>query len=285
MSTVLIIDTYNLLHRARHTAFSGGSHGITFNFFRNIRPIIEKFTPSQIFFVLEGHPKIRTEASKDYKANRPKEMNPAMIAFLREKDEIISLLKAYFPVTVIRHPDYECDDVIANVIRYPREAGVLDTDSDFVVASGDSDFIQLHDKHNNVRIYHPIKHEMIEKWPCDYVTWKSLKGDSTDNIDGIKGIGDKTAKKLVTQFPKIEDLRAHLDAIRHGHVEKFDHNLKMIAFHDMGRDGILSSETSVSKWNAEDARMAFALMEFKSIVNDRSWKKFSDTFASVNCGQ
>ena len=68
---------------------------------------------------------------------------------------------------------------------------------DVTIISSDSDFTQLLNSfEENFRIYNPVKKSFVEKPDYDYVTWKALRGDPTDNIAGIPGVGDKTAEKL-----------------------------------------------------------------------------------------
>ena len=98
------------------------------------------------------------------------------------------------PIVQIRHPDYECDDVLANLAKHYSELG-----DSVVIVSGDSDFIQVFDTMDSelVRIYHPIKKMFLKKPPYTYLDWKALRGDVSDNIPGIKGIGDKSATKIM----------------------------------------------------------------------------------------
>jgi len=131
---VLLLDAYNLIHRAR-TGFMSGEYPIVFNFFRSVRPIIEKFDPDLVYFVLEGRPEFRQELSGgNYKSNRVSLDD----SFHRQKATIINAIKSYFPFVTIRHPKFECDDVIASLAAYHARK-----DDKVTVVSSDSDFIQL----------------------------------------------------------------------------------------------------------------------------------------------
>ena len=71
---ILVLDAYNLIHRARWSPM-GKSYtgtGMTFSFFRSLKPLVEKFNPHKIYLVLEGHPKLRHQATTDYKGTREK---------------------------------------------------------------------------------------------------------------------------------------------------------------------------------------------------------------------
>jgi len=191
---VLILDGHNLIHRAR-AGYHNGDHSITYMFFRSLRPIIEKFDPDKVYFVLEGTPKKRIEMDSDYKANRQiDESDPkwsVMQDFFRQKDECVDLLCKAFPFSIVRHPDFEADDIIAHYARLHKE-------DDVVIASGDSDFIQLlTDENPQIRLYHPIKKDFVQPPDYDYLEWKAIRGDATDNIPGIPRHGDKTAEKIM----------------------------------------------------------------------------------------
>jgi 5'-3' exonuclease len=115
---VLILDGHNLIHRAR-AGYNRGAHSITYMFFRSLRPLIEKMSPDKVYFVLEGSPKKRIQLDGDYKANRKiDESDPkweTMQDFFRQKDECVELLYQAFPFTIVRHPDFEADDIIAQM--------------------------------------------------------------------------------------------------------------------------------------------------------------------------
>ena len=106
---VLFLDAYNLIYRAK-SGFTKGEHPVIYNFFRGIRPLVEKYNPDLVYFVLEGRPKHRNVISEGkYKAGRPSQGQE----FHRQKASIIQACKLYMPFVTVRHPDFECDDVIA----------------------------------------------------------------------------------------------------------------------------------------------------------------------------
>ena len=108
---ILLLDAYNLIYRAR-SGFTKGEHPVIYNFFRGIRPLVEKFNPDKVYFVLEGDPKFRKDISSgSYKGNRPKQLR----SFHEQKANIISMVNNCLPFTSIRHPDLECDDTIATL--------------------------------------------------------------------------------------------------------------------------------------------------------------------------
>ena len=267
---VLFLDAYNLIHRARHSLprGSGGEYPIVYSFFRSLRPIIEKFAPDKAYFVLEGRPKRRLELAPDYKATRVRHDDDG---FQKQKGKIIELVKEYFPMTAVRHEDYECDDVLANLIRYKHAT------DECTVVSSDTDFFQLYNHHTNVKVYNPIRKMMMPEPEYNYVTWKALRGDSADNIPGFKGIGTKRATMLTLN----EDARRQFLSRDDSFVQIFEKNQELIRFHDMK-----SEMENLRYWEGRglwtEVRKAFDDMKFFSITNDKSWQKFVNTFACLN---
>jgi len=262
---VLLLDAYNLIHRAR-TGFMSGEYPIVFNFFRSVRPIIEKFDPDLVYFVLEGRPEFRQELSGgNYKSNRVSLDD----SFHRQKATIINAIKSYFPFVTIRHPKFECDDVIASLAAYHARK-----DDKVTVVSSDSDFIQLLN-HFDITLYHPIKKKNIEVPDYDYVTWKALRGDATDNIAGIRGCGDKTAHKLV----KDSDLmREYLSVDDRNTI--FERNVNLIRLVDL-TSAFSEMEIHQPVGNMTAVKMMFDDMGFVSVVKEKTWQKYEKTFENL----
>ena len=253
---VVLFDAMNLIHRSRNS-FHKGEHPLTYQFFRSFKPLLEKFQPDLAYFVLEGRPKHRTQTYDGYKSNRPSQPD----SFWRQQGEILQIMQS-LPVIQIRHPDYECDDVIANLAKLHTESG-----NDVVIVSGDSDFIQVFDSMSprHVSLYHPIKKQFIEKPTHVYLDWKALRGDVSDNIPGIKGVGDKTATKIINDPVLLADIMC--DAIKR---EIFERNKSLIMFHwfdtlshDLINEGC---EVVYPHASLDKVKLAFADMEFRHHV-------------------
>jgi DNA polymerase-1 len=227
---------------------------------------VEKFSPDTAYFALEGRPVDRLEEFPDYKAQR---VYHDTDGFQRQKDIIVNLLRRRFPISVVRHQNYEGDDVLANI------ATKFHKNDTCTVVSSDSDFLQLYDVHKHVEIYNPIKKKVAEKPPIDYVLWKSLRGDPSDNIPGFKGVGNKRATRLVEDPKRLDEFLS-----KEGRSEIFERNRALIQFHDMDKDleKIEISKPSVD-WDA--VRAYFTQLEFKTITNESSWKKFTESFRSL----
>ena len=265
---VLLLDGYNMLYRARSvpssmTADADENNGTIYTFFRSLRYTIDLHKPDRVYFVMEGIPRDRIAAHDEYKAQR---VYHDRDGFQRQRRKIIDLMRNHLPVHMVRHPDYECDDVLAAI------ATDTHANDECVVISSDTDFYQLLQNHNSLKLYNPVKKEFITPPPFDYVTWKALRGDATDNIPGFKGVGDKRALALV-ESPK--DLEAFL--ARDDNRTMFERNCQLIRFHILTED-LKDLEINDPKVDWQDLRTMFDDMKFFSITNDKSWLKFVKTF-------
>lgn len=272
MDKILLIDGHNAMWRAC-VKFGAVQPDVpdevifAFNFFRNLRPLIEDFGPEKCFFVLEGHPQFRYDLFSDYKANRivklaaKQETNDR---FLKAKDIIVPLM-LHLPIATCRAANYEADDVIATLCENMRE-------EDLTILSNDSDYIQLLQRgYKQIRIYNPIKKTFMEAPSYPYVAWKCLAGDKSDNIPKLltpkKALDTVNNPELFKKFMEVEENRAN-----------FSVNRQLIEFRSVPEEEIIIKE------GAKDfdlLKKAFSEMKFESIINDNSWKKFCSTFDSL----
>ena len=264
MKKVLLLDGYNLMYRARYSGMNKGSYSAVFNFFRGIRPLVEKFSPDVCYFVLEGKPVDRLALSPDYKGQRVYNNDDN---FNEQRKIIIDLVKKHIPFIVTRHANYECDDIINYL------ANVKHSNDDTVIVSSDTDFIQSINENN--RLYNPVSKKFIESVDYDYVSWKALVGDKSDNIAGFKGIGNKRAISLLNNKEKLNSF-----LLQENNQEIFDKNIFMISFHSISdKEDITWSKPSSINWNG--IRSSFEKMEFKSMTSDKSWEKYINTFDNL----
>jgi 5'-3' exonuclease len=271
--TILAIDFMNQAHRAR-SGFQMGPAPVVFNFFRQFKALVDQFKPTRIYVALEGRPVHRYEAMGEYKANRKVDPDDPkakeLEKFFKQKDVIVDLLQKHFPVSVVRHATSECDDTLANLIRRSSSA------VDWVLVSSDTDFIQLLQEHDNLRIYNPVQKKFVEAPDYPYVTWKALRGDPTDNIPGVPGIGDKTADKLASDPDLLKEFitRPEIEPI-------FTRNFELIRFKewsDEERDQMTSSSPA-KDWQV--VKDVFAGYGFNSMVKDEAWQKFTSSFDNL----
>ncbi len=268
MKNILLLDGYNLIYRARYSGMNKGDHSTIFNFFRGVRPLVEKFSPDITYFVLEGKPVKRLEIDPNYKGQRVYEDKDD---FNRQRKDIINIVKEFFPFVVARHNDFECDDIINYLATNKHK------NDNVTIISSDTDFIQSINE--NISLYNPVRKKFIEGTEYDYVSWKSLVGDKSDNIEGFKGIGNKKAIKLLTESNKLSDFLS-IDENK----KKFDKNNFMIKFHDLTFEEvqIISYNYLNAKPNWTGLKEKFTSYEFSSLVNkEKTWNNFINTFYNL----
>ena len=260
---ILIADGYNLLYRAR-TGWGKGDNPIVFNFLRSFKALVEKFNPDKTYFVLEGRPKKRKDLMPEYKAQRVYSDHDD---FYRQKDLCIDFVKNWLPVDVIRHEDHECDDVIGYL------ATAKHVKDECVVISSDTDFIQLLSTNDErVKLYNPIRKKFIDAPEYDYVEWKALTGDKSDNIPGFDRIGPKTAEKLITNQDKLKEFLSVDDRLT-----RFKMNVELIRFEDVDDTKL---EVNSGAYDGEIIKGIFESMNFDSMLNEKYWNNFERVFTS-----
>ena len=272
----LFLDSYNLIHRSRFDWGGGlatGENQIIYNFMKSIKPILEKFDPKKVYFVLDGAPKARLEADSEYKANRKQEsLTPEEEAywasFHNQKRTIINLAKELLPFTTVYHPDFECDDILAYL--------ATKTEGNNVIVSSDTDFIQALDLSDKVRLWNPVSQQFRERLDVDYTKYKAMVGDKTDNIPGVKGIGKVGAIKIL----KDETLLAQKMSIA-TFREQFEHSYRLVKFEDIGsiKDQLQYYQGFFSE---EELEVLFEKLDFKSMLAENYFDKYVEVMERLS---
>jgi len=271
----LILDANNLLFRARHACYRRSyDHVIIHTFFRSIKPIVEKFSPDCVYFVLDGYPKKRMQMSPDYKGTREYHDKDN---FRAQRKKSVSMVKESVPFLVMRHPEMEADDVIADLVLRK-----LPAHDEKIICSSDTDFIQLCQvEGNDVKLYNPIKKDFRDPPEYPYAEWKALRGDSADNISGLKGIGNKRATSLLTEEGAFEAFFTKKPELR----SQYDNNLEMIELKEMSDE----EYSDVELWFASDSlqtlRDTFTQMNLKSMITDKAWNNYIKPFGDLKDGR
>jgi len=220
--TVYVLDAYGLIFRC-HFAFvnrpltdsAGRNISALFAFFRNLHAVFEHYKPSLFLAAFDSKtPTFRHKMYADYKATRnktPEDLH-AQIPWIEET-------LAALGVPVLQCDGYEADDLIATVVKKCAETG-----RPCRILSADKDLMQLVSE--SVQILKPDSRDVwkvtgeegvIAEWgvkPAQLLDLLSLFGDSSDNIPGVKGIGVKTADKLLNQYGDLDGIYAHIDEIK-----------------------------------------------------------------------
>ncbi|SLM44789.1 DNA polymerase [Nitrospira sp. ND1] len=216
MPTLYLIDGSAYIYRAFFALpplanSKGLQTNAVYGFTTMLLKVLRDHRPDYVAVVFdEKGPTHRHEAFKDYKAQRPPmpQGMSAQIPYIHRVVEALSL-------PVIRQAGYEADDLIGTLARKGEVEGL-----DVVIVTSDKDMFQLLTP--KTRIYDPVK----DKWfgeadsqarfgvePARVVEIMGLMGDTSDNIPGVKGIGEKTAVKLITQFGTIEELLSRIEEV------------------------------------------------------------------------
>lgn len=216
---IFLIDAYALIYRAYFafiqrplTNAQGENTSAPFGFTRFLLDIREKFEPDYLAVVFDAGTSFRDQEYPDYKATREK-----MPDDLRASLPRVRAIVEGFNDAVIELDGYEADDVIGTLALKAREAGL-----EAVIVSGDKDFYQL--VQPGVHLMNPGRggangvaaewvsevnaHEKFGIPPNRVIDYLALVGDSSDNVPGARGIGPKTAVKLIEAYPDIEALLA-----------------------------------------------------------------------------
>jgi len=269
--TILLLDSYNLMHRSRFDWNGGmatGENQIIFNFLKSLKPIIDQFSPSKVYFVLDGKPKARLDLDSTYKANRiqenlSEEERMAYELFHKQKRFIINFVKERLPFTTVYHEDLECDDIINHLAQTLK--------GEKIIVSSDTDFIQSLDLSDNVKLWNPVSQSYREKMDVDYAKYKAMVGDRTDNIPGVKGVGKVGAMKILKDpalfSKKMNDVKFK---------NEFDHSYSLVKFAN-----VEEYESGLKYYNGEFDREIlrdiFAELGFKSMINDSYFAKYCKT--------
>ncbi|MEK7560665.1 MAG: DNA polymerase I [Patescibacteria group bacterium] len=215
---ILILDTYAILHRAFHalpplTTPEGEPINAVYGFASILLRMRRELKPDYIVAARDLAGKtVRHEAYREYKAQRPE--TPADLESQFAKLDI--LLKA-FGIPLLSAPGFEADDVIGAITQKLAARG----DAEIVIVTGDADMLQLAGPSVMVMamkkgisefvLYDPAAvRERFGFAPEALPDYKGLRGDPSDNIPGVKGIGDKTASALIQKFGTLEDIYAAL---------------------------------------------------------------------------
>ncbi len=222
---LVILDSHGILFRA-FFAFGNSDKPLmtsrgeltfaTHGYAETLIRVLDQLKPTHICAAWDaGGKTFRHEAMEEYKATRRKTPSDLLPQMARVRE----LLEA-FPIPVYESPGYEADDVAGTIAR--RAANL---DIDVYIATLDTDLVQLVQPGVNLFMFRPYQRDTVdydvaavaERWgfsPLQMIDFKALKGDSSDNIDGIRGVGDKTAQRLIREFGSVEGIYEHIDEVK-----------------------------------------------------------------------
>lgn len=287
MNKLLLIDTFYFLHRSFH-AFpkdmqnsSGEPTNMVFGFTQTLLDSISELNPTHIAcgWESEDQPSFRKELFPEYQANRVPGDPEDVELFRKQLPRVIQIIEAFnIPRLVVN--GFEGDDVLGTA------ATLASTEANVVISTSDQDLLQLID--GNVSVFRPARPQYVKKQVFDasafidkygfnpdrMIDYKALRGDPSDNIPGVKGIGDKGAKMLLNQFKSIDEIYENLDKIESKSIRKKLEENKEAAFLSQQLATIVTNipmefdlkDCKVHDFDVNEVRAIFEELEFASLL-------------------
>lgn len=218
--TLVLLDAHAILHRAYHAlpdfrSTKGEPTGALYGFCTFLLKMIKDLKPDYVAACYDlPEPTVRHEAYADYKGTRKKIDDDLVLQLERSKD-----ICDGFNIPIYSSPGFEADDMLGTIVEQTKN----NSDLDIIIASGDMDTMQLVSG-KKVRVYtlkkgiketiiydEPAVLERFKFGPELLPDYKGLRGDPSDNIIGISGVGEKTAEILITNFGAIENMYKQIE--------------------------------------------------------------------------
>ena len=268
---IVLIDGHSILNRAFYgvpdlTNSEGLHTNAVYGFLNIMLKILDEEKPEYLTVAFDvKHPTFRHEMYADYKGTRK-----GMPEELKEQVPLIQEMLRAMGVRLVMKEGYEADDILGTIARQAEKEGL-----EVSLVSGDRDLLQLATDRIMIRIpktkrggteienYHT--QDVIDKYgitPPQIIDLKGLMGDASDNIPGVAGVGEKTAVKVLTAFPTVEEAYAHPDEV----TPKRTHDLL-----EKGREqAILSKALATIK---TDCELDYSLEEahIPELFNEKSF--------------
>ena len=231
MKKIILVDGNNLLFRSYYaTSYSGvimkNSKGFPTNglygFINMMNKIIEEEKPSYILVAFDKGKTFRHEKYSEYKAGRREMPEELKLQFPKAKEVLDAMGIKHFEID-----NYEADDIIGTIAR------IVDLEDEFIatIISSDKDLLQLISKEVEVKLLKTKGFIRFDEktfkdtygtTPIHMIDLKALMGDASDHIQGVKGIGEKTAINLLTKYQSLDNIYNHLDDIGGKTKEKLE---------------------------------------------------------------
>ncbi len=235
---LILIDSNAIIHRAYHalpplTTKKGELVNAVYGFASVLLNVLNRFKPEYIAATFDlKEPTFRHKEFKEYKATRVKAPDD-----LYEQIPQVKKVVSAFNIPIVEKKGYEADDLIAT---FARKTEKLHPDVEVIIVTGDLDTLQLVD--DKVKVFALRKgmsdsilygeKEIFERYglkPNQMVDYKGLRGDPSDNLPGVKGVGEKTATELLKKYKTIEGVYKNLSGIKEGIRKKLEKS-KLQAF-------------------------------------------------------
>ncbi|MEQ2549129.1 DNA polymerase I [Dorea ammoniilytica] len=220
---IVLIDGHSILNRAFYgvpdlTNADGLHTNAVYGFLNIMFKILDQEKPEYLTVAFDVHaPTFRHEMFEEYKGTRK-----PMAEELRQQVPVIKEVLQAMGVKIIEKAGLEADDILGTISRMSERRGL-----EVSVISGDRDLLQLATEHVKIRIPKTKKGQTeIEDYyaedvlnvyqvtPTEFIDLKALMGDTSDNIPGLPGVGEKTATKIITEYHSIENAHEHASELK-----------------------------------------------------------------------
>ena len=240
MDKLFLLDAYALIYRAYYALIKsprinskGFNTSAILGFVNTLEDVLKKESPTHIGVAFDpSGPTFRHEAYKDYKAQREETPEAIKLSVPIIKD----IIKAY-RIPILEVPGYEADDVIGTLATEAGKRGIttymMTPDKDYGQLVSENVFMyrpKYGDKEFDIMGIEEVKAKFNIESTSQVIDMLGLMGDSSDNIPGCPGVGEKTAQKLIAQFGNIENLLEHTDQLTGAIKTKVESNIEKIRF-------------------------------------------------------
>jgi len=299
---LLAIDSNSVLHRAFHalpplTTKKGELVNAVYGFLLVLLKAIKDFDPYYIVACFDHpSPTFRHKKYKHYKAKRP----PAPKEFYEQIPKLKKVLEG-FNIPVFEKEGFEADDILATIAKLAPRKQIF-PEIETIILSGDLDSLQLIDRHTKVYFLKKgvkegglYDEKEVEKRynlsPSQLLDLRALRGDPSDNIPGVTGIGEKTAIKLLKEFESLENLYKELEEnskkakslpqrIKELLIKQKDQAFLSKHLAKVKKDVPIEFDIKKCEWRNFDQQKLIKILkslEFKSLI-----KKVKELFSSQN---
>jgi DNA polymerase-1 len=296
---LVLIDGSAVFHRGYHavphlSTRDGLPTNATLGFANILLRILGELKPTYVIVTWDKSSKtFRKELYPEYKANRVKQPDD-LYAQIPTTHEFVDAMN----IPWIELDNYEADDIIGTLARQAEERG----DLDIVIATGDKDQLQLVDKSTVVDMFNPRTPvptrydlaKMKEKYdltPLQFIDYKALIGDPSDNIPGVLGIGDVGARKLLAAYKTLDGIYEHIDEITGGIHDKLVANKEMAYLSRKLSVIVLDAPITldlepakIGDYDRERVHELFRRLEFKSLLSKLPDQTQASSTAATGAG-
>ncbi|MCH2657834.1 MAG: DNA polymerase I [Dehalococcoidia bacterium] len=226
---LVILDSHGIIFRSYFALkdgltlkSTGESVNAVYGFATSLLTVVKDLAPTHIIAAWDASADtFRKDLDVNYKAHR----DPTPPDLIPQFEHVRNLLDA-FDIPLIEREGFEADDILGTFAKQAAEKSI-----ETIIVTLDNDMIQLVDENVKVYMYRPYQREyvmydreaVIKRWnfePLQMIDYKSLVGDASDNIPGVKGIGEKGAKALINQWGSVENMLENLDLLEPSRLQK-----------------------------------------------------------------